>query len=486
MITADQLNVHHFLSKKIEDLHIKPLTLYPKNIPVYQAAKIMAYNRVSCLFIGSIEKEIEGYITDITLRDKVIAAQLGYETPIADIMDSEIVSVNKSDFLYQALLLMFQTKTRYLLIKANDQYIGYVSRTKILTEQSNDPFLFVQSVKQSRTPDELKQKWEMVPQLISGLIKHGVKSAVINQIVSTVADTIAVRVIENVMGEIGPAPAQFIFFVLGSEGRSEMSLKTDQDNAIIYEDKANEQREIVRTYFLDFAEKVSYYLDAIGFSYCKGDLMAKNPKWTHSLSHWKRNYQNWIQESSQETLDKFATFFDCRGIYGDFTLLEELKKEMSIQLQNPSERFYVNLGQNALRYDAPLTLFKGIKTYKVEGEKVFNIKKAMTPLVDFVRIYALKNRVFATNTVERINALEQLGALDAKEVKELKYAYDFLMTLRLEKQAVQMMRYQHKPNNDISLEDLTQVQKKAIVEIFKVIQNFQLKIKIEFTKDVFS
>src|SRR5206468_9206428 len=117
------------------------------------------------------------------------------------------------------------------------------------------------------------------------LLGRGVQAEFVNQVITTVADTIATKVIEGVIAEMGPPPAKFVFMVLGSEGRKEQTFKTDQDNAIIYEDKANEHRELVREYFLRFADTVSGRLNDIGFSFCEGGFMAKNPNWTHSLSH---------------------------------------------------------------------------------------------------------------------------------------------------------------------------------------------------------
>jgi CBS domain-containing protein len=149
--------------------------------------------------------------------------------------------------------MMFRTKTRYLLVKKKEKFVGWISRNKILSEQAQGPFVFIQSVKQSMDVEELKEKWEQVPQIIHQLIDKGIKSQIVNQIITTVADSIALRIIENTIRELGEPPAKFVFFVLGSEGRAEQTLKTDQDNAIIYEDKANEHRETVREYFLDFA-----------------------------------------------------------------------------------------------------------------------------------------------------------------------------------------------------------------------------------------
>ncbi len=423
MIQSTELSVDHFYSKKVGELHYRNLQICPESTPVFQAAQIMAQGKISCLFIGKPPEEVIGFVTDITLRDKVLAKQLSPNTPIGEIMDEGIVYIQKNAFLYEALLLMFQTKTRYLLVKEGSAFVGWISRTKILTEQSQSPFIFIQSVKQAIDDEELKEKWLQVPFIVHDLVSRGLKADIINQIITTIADTITLRVIENTIAKVGPPPAKFIFFVLGSEGRKEQTLKTDQDNAIIYEDCAKEQREIVRAYFLEFADQVSTALDTIGFSFCEGGFMAKNPKWTHSLSHWKKNYESWITESSQETVSKYATFFDCRSVYGDFSLLEDLKAFMDQQLQDPSERFYSNMGTNALQYEPPLTFFKNIRTFKIEGEKFFNIKKTMTPIVDLVRIISLKNRIFETNTGTRIMTLAEKKLFSLKEAHELHHAY---------------------------------------------------------------
>ncbi len=485
MINSNAISVDHFYSKKVGDLHYRNLRICSPDIPVFEAAQVMAIEKTSCLFIGESAQRISGFVTDITLRDKVLAKKLFLDTPVGEIMDTDIVHIQSKSFLYEAILLMFRTKTRYLLVKDESEFVGWISRTKILSEQSQSPFIFIQSVKQAIDDEELKEKWLQVPEIVHDLVSRGLKADIINQIITTIADTIALRVIENTIAEIGPAPAKFVFFVLGSEGRQEQTLKTDQDNAIIYEDKANEQRELVRTYFLDFAERVSSALNNIGFSFCEGGFMAKNPKWTHSLSHWKKNYEGWITESTQETVLNYSTFFDCRGIYGDFSLLEELKSFMDQQLQNPIERFYSNMGTNALQYEPPLTFLKNIRTFKIDGEKHFNIKKTMTPIVDLVRIFALKNRIFETNTGIRISALKNKGVFNPKEAHELGEAYYYLMALRLEKQSLQIIKENKTPENHISLQELTKVQMVTLVEIFKVIMDFQVKVKIEFTKNIF-
>lgn len=481
MTIKSSLASDQFYSKKVRDLHFRHLRLVSPETTVQQCAATMAQEKVSCLFIGNSPQSILGYITDITLRDKLIAVNKSPAIPVSDIMEEDLVTIHPEEFLVDALLLMFQTKSRYLLVEENHEYIGWISRTKILTEKAQGPFMFIQSVKEARQIPELKAKWKRMPEIIHLLISRGMKAGLVNQIITTVADTITQRVIERVIKTIGPAPAKFVFFVMGSEGRGELTLKTDQDNAIIYEDKANEHREEVRAYFLDFATRVSTALNDIGIDFCEGNLMAMNPKWTHSLSHWKRNYETWISDASEETTMKYATFFDCRAIYGEKHLLDELKDYMDQQLENASERFYLNLGQNALQYVPPLTFFRQIRTEKIDGKKSFNLKHVMRTIVDLARVYGLKHRIFETNTVKRIEALAAKSIFTQKDAQELIHAFNYLMALRLENQATLMLSGSAKPRNFIAVSQLTKVQSVTIIEIFKVIQDFQARIKITFT-----
>ena len=337
----------------------------------------------------------------------------------------------------------------------------------------------------TRETEVLKQEWEQVPEQVAQLLARGLKAEIVNQMITTVSDAIARRVIDGAIEKMGPPPARFVFMVLGSEGRQEQTLKTDQDNAIIYEDKANEQRERVRTYFLKLAEMVSERLDYIGFSYCTGGFMAQNPRWTHSLSHWKRNYEQWISESIPETVINIATFFDCRYLYGEEAILDELRQYLDEKLQQTPDRFFLHMANNALQYEPPLTFFKNIKTFSKDSQQVFNLKKAMTPLVDLIRVYALKHRIFLTNTGERLHALRGLGVFTEREYQELMQAYYYLMSVRLNQQATQITVEQQAPNNYIEPKRFTKIEQVTLREIFRTIEKFQVKIRVSFTRTLF-
>lgn len=479
-IASDQL-----FSRKIETVEQRAVVSCTEDTPICEAAKTMAEHRVSCIFVKNHQEEITGYATDITLRDKVIATKADASLPISGVMDNPIVTISDQAYVYEAILMMFRTKTRYLIVKSGDKVTGFLSRNKLLAEQAQSPLVFIQSVKSAEAEEELKRKWEQVPNMVHQLLGRGVHAGIANQVITSIADTIAIKVIEKVIEEIGQPPARFVFMVLGSEGRKEQTLKTDQDNAIIYEDKANEQRELVREYFLRFATLVSEKLNHIGFSFCTGGFMAMNPKWTHSLSHWKRNYVSWIQESIPENVIKFSTFFDCRYLYGDENIMNELQEFLFEELQKPQDKLFYFLAKNALLYKPPLTFFKNIRTVTKGSQEIFDLKNAMTPIVDLVRVYALKHHVFEVNTGERLKALKDKNVFTEQEYQELMQSYYLLMGLRLKKQARQIIQDRTEPDNDYNPALLSRIEQLSLIEIFKTIESFQDKIKVKFTNSLF-
>lgn len=474
---ADQL-----YSRKIESIAFKDIVSCTESTPIFEAARVMAKNKVSCLFIREENsRKIIGYVTDITLRDNVIALCVDPQKAVKEVMDNPIVSISSDAYLYEAVLMMFKTKTRYLLVEKDGDMAGFLSRNRLLSEQAQSPLVFIQSVKQAGNTAELRKKWLQVPDMINQLLGRGVHGEIASQIITTIADTITVKVIENVIRQIGKPPAKFVFMVTGSEGRKEQTLSTDQDNGIIYEDKANEQREMVREYFLDFAKRVSDDLNTIGFVYCKGEFMASNPKWTHSLSHWKRNYEEWINETVPENAMKFSTLFDCRYIYGEESIINELKDFIQEQLQVPNERFFTFIAKNALQYEPPLTFFKRIKTQTIGKAEVFDIKTAMSPIVDLLRVYALRHHIDSENTGERMKKLQETGVFSKEQYQELHHSYYYLMALRLKNQVYQINIEKKLPDNYIEISRLTKIERVTLIEIFKTISNFQQGIRIKFT-----
>lgn len=458
----------------------EPRTVYTctPHASLHEAAALMREKKCSCLFVRD-ESGYKGLITHRVMVEQGLANGFGADLAVGQIMNPTVVVLPDTTLAYEAILKMFQAKTDYFLVRS-ESGMGMLSRHLLLSEHAQSPLVFIQSVRMARSVTELKQKWELVPEAVTQLIGRGVNASVVNQIVTTISDTILHRVIESTLEELPSPPSKFAFMVLGSEGRCEQTLLTDQDNALIYEDKANENREAVREYFLNFASIISDKLNSIGFSYCQGGYMAKNPKWSHSLSHWKRNYEEWINNSTPESVMNVTTFFDCRFIHGEPLLFDELGNYVAELLKSTTSRFYYNMAKNALQYEPMLTMFNAFRTISRQEGKVLDIKKAMTPIVDMARMYALQHQIDASNTGERLKALHEKGVFTLTNFKEVYQAYYYMMGLRLKTQAQSIIHDYLEPTNYIEPAKLTQVEQTTLKEIFKVIKNFQYRIKLQF------
>ncbi len=471
-------------SRRIQDIEYREAVTCRWDTPVWQAAGLMAEKRVSCLFITGNSGHIDGYLTDILLRDRVIAQQADTGKAVVYFMDKDVRRIKKTAFVYQALLTMFRTKSRYLLVTDEDSDSGFLSRNRLLGEQAESPLVFIQSIKSTRNIETMASKWQQAPAIVRQLLRRGVQAEIVNQVITAIADTIAQNCVDIALQELGPPPARFAFLVLGSEGRKEQTLKTDQDNGIIYEDVDPESQASVSDYFMKLGTRLAELLNHAGFAYCSGGFMASNPAWNAPLSKWKVRYRQWLEDALPESAIQFSTFFDARLLYGEAALMRSVRDLLEEELQQPLEKFFFFITRNALQYNAPKDFFRGIKTFKLGDRDVFDIKKTMALIVDLVRVYALRNRLFTQNTGERIDLLRDMNVFSEKQHRELKESYYFLMSMRLEHQANQLLSGSSEADNFIGSKGLSDLDKASLKSIFKTIDAFQASIRIKFSNNL--
>jgi CBS domain-containing protein len=221
-------------------------------------------------------------------------------------------------------------------------------------------------------------------------------------------------------------------------------------------------------------------LDKAGYSYCRGDIMARNPRWCQPLSVWKNYFLDWINASEPEDLLRASIFFDFRGGYGDIRLIEDLRRILFSAIRNWSG-FLRHLTENALSSKPPLGFFRNfVVESKGEHRNAFDIKGAMLPIVDFARVFALKNGIVSTNTLERLHSLYLKKVLSVEEYEEIEKAYSFLMQLRLVRQVTAAVDQKIEPDNFINPKKLTRIEQTMLKEIFKRIEKFQTKMRIHF------
>ncbi|MCP4690088.1 MAG: cyclic nucleotide-binding/CBS domain-containing protein, partial [Desulfobacterales bacterium] len=470
-----------FFSLPVSDICTKKPIFMDADATIKAAAEKMSRKKISSLFIRSADDNCVGVVTEKDLTKKVIAAGRDISRPISHVMSSPVQTVSERALVFEALITMMQKDIRHLAVTDPDEkVVGILSNRDLLTSQGHTPLFLLREISASNAMEEITGMHKRLPGLIRSLISSGAKAKNLARFITTVSDTILEKVMKFTLDELGPPPARFVFMTLGSEGRKEQTLKTDQDNAIIFEDLPGEEAPAAREYFLRFGEKACTLLDQAGYDFCTGDVMAKNPKWCQPLSIWKEYFSSWIHAAEAEDLLQASIFFDFRHGYGDADLIASLRLHLLNSLGGWSG-FFRHLTENALHFRPPIGFFGNfVVESKGENRDAFDIKSAMTPIVDFARIYALKNEIEETNTLERLRQLRIKNVLSVQEYEEIEKAYSFLLQLRFARQVFAAIDEKSKPDNYIKPKKLTHIEQRMLKEIFKRIEKFQTKLNFDF------
>ncbi len=352
---------------------------------------------------------------------------------------------------------------------------------RLLTELTYTSLL--REITQAEKLETIMGKHSQLPRLIHTMLKGGSKIRSITWLITTFSDAILEKLITFAIKALGPPPVSFAFITLGSEGRQEQTLKTDQDNAIVFEDLPKNLGLIekdVQQYFLDLGKMVCTWLDQAGYDFCLGGIMGQNPKWCQSLSTWKGYFSEWIHAPEPEALLHASIFFDFRHSYGNPDITNRLEKHFLLSLSGwPG--FYRHMTENAVYFRPPIG-FWGNFSLEAKGvhKNCLDIKMAMTPIVDFARIYSLNLGIKETNTQARLYQLYLKQVLSRKDYTEIEQAYGLMMQIRLIRQINAIIGEKVKPHNYVNPKTLSVMERKMLKEILKMIKGLQDRLSFEF------
>lgn len=393
--------------------------------------------------------------------------------------------------------VVLQGKNGFIIIvhEANSAYMNSkLARQKKLAEEQKELIIDLQT--KSRLAGNQLADWEAVatassaeeliqlrngfPVKLKALIDAGINVENLTGITSQMVDAVTIRFIELAIAELGEPPTKFSFIIFGSEGRSEQTLKTDQDNAIIYRIPEDYQNiDSLKKYFLALGTKVCDWLNDAGYSYCKGGNMAKNEKWVLSIDEWNNCFQGWIESASPNDLLRINIFFDFRNLYGDISFADNLWSFINKSIAARPE-FLIYFVQDALLYKPPITIFGTIALRdKGDNKETISIKEVISSIVQFARIYALKYQINETNTLERLRLLSENEFISSITYREISEVYKLLMQLRFKHQAMALENGEE-PDNRINPKTLTDIEREILKKSFSAINSFQTKISYDF------
>lgn len=456
---------------------IEPMLKCDLNDSIAHAATIMTRKSQDIIFIAN-KDELLGVVNDHDLRVRVLAESLSLDKPVASIMSSPIISIKEDALLYEAILKFSNRQVSHLAVKNNTgDYIGKISAEQILSVQRNSLSFLIQEIESAENVKSLIGIVKKQPVLVKALLESGALIQNITRIVSSLTDAITKRIIQLTFEEIGQPPCKFAFIVLGSEARMEQSLATDQDNAIIFEDTSNEKE--VRPYFMELAGRVNQGLHETGYKLCKGDIMARNPKWNQPLGTWKKYFNKWIYTPDPQSILDTTIFFDFRCVCGDSSLVDELRGSI-FSAASDRDLFYLHLAQSVAKLKVPLGRFGQIKAKDDDdAHQYLDLKSVLLPIIGFIRVYALRNQLNSTNSFQRLKELNEKGIFQKDLFDEQSQSYNYLMMLRFRWQANQLLNNEA-PDNLIDTTKLSDIERTMLRKILSGINGIQAKLNLDF------
>lgn len=460
------------MRKRVRDLmSTNPVTCrLSDEVPVL-AQKMSEHNISSVIVVGKDNKPV-GIVTEKDLVRKVLAQrEFLRRLTAADVMSSDLHTIDPEAFYFEALLSMVRHKIKHLVVTDEKGLSGIVTLRDLMASRSTGALTVANRIESQTTIDGLAQASKEIDKMLQALVAERASPQEILQIITEFFDRLTRKVIqvcerEMVEEKYGPPPVGYSWINMGSSGRQEQFVKTDQDNAIIYEDVPEDKEEETARYFHILAEKVVEGLHRCGFAKCKGNVMASNPAWCRSFKSWRKAVDNWVDHLDSENVRLLTIFLDFRHIYGKKSLCDLLRNYVARRFQKANTAL-VFLAKDDLSHRVPLSFFKQIITEKSrEHRGMVNLKGAVcVHMVDCIRVFALREGIVHTNTFKRLQELGKRNVFNRNDLEQFVAAYETVMMFRIQESLRQMMKGQV-PDNYINPDELSKREKAKLRAAF--------------------
>jgi CBS domain-containing protein len=418
-----------------------------------------------------------------TMRDllkKIIVPGDDLDVLIETVMTESPRTLNVSALGYEAALLLAEAGFHHVVIVEKGKLAGIITERDLFNLQRVSLSQLNAEINSANNLDKLKRCSNDIHLLAESMLIQGVTADHITQIISNLNDQIITRTLDLELAKEDLKDLNVAWIALGSQGRYEQTFFTDQDNGIIFEVPEGQDAEAVRARLLPIAQRVNKSLDVVGFTLCKGNIMAGNPECCLSYREWQIKFNKWIQEPTPDSLLKATIFFDFRHLYGVASLSDRLRTWLA-EAAIGQKRFFHLLAENAKERTPPLGFFRD---FIVDDDKEFpgtiDIKKSgVTLFVDAARAFALASGVTRGNTRERLIAAGDLRKWPQSEVNAWADAFSFLQSLRIRHQ-FELMQNGSQSNNQINPYELNQLDRKFFLESLRQAGKLQKQLSMDF------
>ncbi|MEW8507731.1 MAG: DUF294 nucleotidyltransferase-like domain-containing protein [Candidatus Thiodiazotropha sp.] len=431
---------------------------------------------------GVVAEKLDLPLGIVTLRELIDAVTLKraeLTEPVIAYMTAAPISLPVDAPAHRARVALTRSRLSHLvLLKSDGQLFNLLSHSDLPGFREGGAEALINTIQHTGNVDGMATAANAIRQRGQELFVNGMGVESLCQWMSGLNDLLCMRVIELIANEFDLPPVSWCWMVFGSEGRLEQTFAADQDNGLIFQPDNEEDTSRIRNALLPFAKAVNKALDRCGFTLCRGDIMAGNPELCLSVSEWRDRFQHWLSTPDPKSLLNAAIFFDFRPLYGQDELVDDLHNWL---LPKPAEhpRFLHALAAEALSCSPALGWF-GRFSYDGGHRYPHTIdlkKRGARPFIDAARIWALKHRVWSTNSAERLRAAAVEMRRSPADTAASVEAFDLIQRIRMQRQ---LAGGNYDEVNRVNPSQLSSSQRLLLKEAFRQARLLQLRLHQEF------
>ena len=459
-----------FMLAQVDGETMREPLLAPEDATIKQTTALMREQLADCVLVKKGGRY--GIVTGTDLLNAVVLKEMPLDTLVADIASYRLITVEAGDYLFNALILMTSQHIERIVVMKEGRLKGIVELMDVLSYFSSHSHVIGLRIQRASSVEDLSRAALGLNDLIKSLASHGVKARFAMDLVAAMNERVMSKLFTLLVPEdILP---HVCLVVMGSEGRGEQIMKTDQDNAVIMRDGLDwPEREVI-------LEKFTQTLIEFGYPECPGNIMVSNPYWVQYLGDWTERMSRWAGDAKGEALMNLAIAVDAKPVAGNPALFKA-SRNWFFRHMHDNDLFFSHFAKASLTFDTPLTFFGGIKT----KDHAIDIKKGgIFPVVHGVRTLALQHRIIETNTFKRIDALVEAEVLPAQQGRDLAEALSIFIQIRLSQQLLRMDQedFNDSPNH-ILADSLDRLDKDLLRESLQVVKEFKKTLALRFHLD---
>jgi CBS domain-containing protein len=461
----------------IADLITRPPVYAPPETSIRQAAQIMSEERITSLLILHNERLL-GIITDRDLRRRCLAEGVPMERPVTDIMSQPVRTLPDDALAFEALLAMTRFNLNHIPVTERGRIVGVITNGDLIRLQSSNAVYLVRELRKCESDEALAQASEKLPELQAQLIHAGIGAREIGQTITVIADTLTERLLQLAEQQLGTAPVPYVWLAVGAQARRELSVFSDQDNALLLHDDYEQDRH--GHYFEALAQFVNTGLRRCGFIECRGGIMASNAQWRQPRRIWRDYFRHWINEPDTKSVMLACNFHDMRPVHGAAELYHSLRDEV-VELAAGNAMYLAHLAANTITTRPALGFFRRfLLDHRGDQQNALDIKQHGTLLiVALARLLAVAARSMELDTLERLEAARAQQELSVEGLTDLREAFELSRLLDLRHQS-QCFQEGHRPDHLIAPDSLSARERAHLKDAFSAIRTVQLQVEQRF------